>query len=203
MRTFHTRWPETLYSKISREMKTCASHRQTLPTGDTPVIDQEASYARVTGLLISKWPLDCNVILASELSAYPTSMFEPTEHMKQAKTKFTLKKSRQVEIPTRAIKPNATVIYGSSVFWTIEWPANDTVQSFIDRVIYYVVAKLNDHDVHLIFHRYYDYSTKSAAWKDRSTCWRVHQLNRDFPLPPHDVVLSVTKQKMQLNKLIF
>ena len=43
----------------------------------------------------------------------------------------------------------------------------------------YVVAKLKDHDVHLIFDRYYDYSAKSAAQKDIRTCSRVHQLDRD------------------------
>ena len=203
MTTFQTGWPETFYNKISREVKTCASRKKKLLIGDTPVIDQEAIYARVIGLLISNRSLDFNVILASELSAYPPSMFDPTGNMRLAKSKSTLKKSLQVEIPTRAIESNVTVIDGSAVLWTIDWPANGTVQSFIDRVKCYVAAKLKDHDVHLIFDRYYDYSTKSAARKDRSTCSRVHQLNRDFPLPPRDVVLSVTKNKMQLNKLIF
>ena len=63
-------------------------------------------------------------------------------------------------------------------------------------------AKLKYQDVPLIFKGYYDYSTKSVARNDRSTCSRVHQLNRDFQLLPRDVVLSVTKIKMQLNELI-
>ena len=49
----------------------------------------------------------------------------------------------------------------------------------------------------------YDYSTKSVAPEDWSTCSRVHQLNWDLQLPSRDAVLSVTKIKMQLNKLIF
>ena len=89
------------------------------------------------------------------------------------------------------------------MLWVIDWPANGTVQPFIDHVKCYVLAKLKDHDVHLIFKGYYAYSTKSVALEDRSTCSRVHQLNRDFQLPPRDIVLSVTKIKMQLNKLIF
>ena len=66
-----------------------------------------------------------------------------------------------------------------------------------------MAAKLKDQDVHLIFKGYYADSTKSVALEDRSTCSRVHQLNKDFQLPPRDVVLSVTKIKMQMNKLIF
>ena len=89
------------------------------------------------------------------------------------------------------------------MLWAINWPANGTVQSFIDHVKCFVAAKLKDQDVHLIFKGCYDYSTKSVAPEDWSTCSRAHQLNRDFQLPPHDVVLSVTKIKMQLNKLIF
>ena len=89
------------------------------------------------------------------------------------------------------------------MLWAIDWPANGSVQSFIDHAKYFVAAKLKDQDVHLIFKGYYDYSTNSVAPENRSTCSRVHQLNRDFQLPPRDVVLSVTKINMQLNKLIF
>ena len=74
MRTFQTGWPETFYSKISREIKT---HKKKPPIGDTPVIDQEAIYAQVIGLFISR-SLVFNVLLASELSAYPPLMVDPT-----------------------------------------------------------------------------------------------------------------------------
>ena len=75
MRTFQTGWPETFYSKMSRVMKT---HKKKLPIGDTPVIDQGDIYARVIGLFISNSSLDFNVILTSELSAYPPLMLDPT-----------------------------------------------------------------------------------------------------------------------------
>ena len=64
------------------------------------------------------------------------------------------------------------------MLWAIDWPAKGTVQSFIDHVKCYVAAKLEDQDVHLIFKGYYAYTTKSVALEDRSTCSRVHQLNR-------------------------
>ena len=64
---------------------------------DTPVIDQEVIYARLIGLVISDRSLDFNAILASELSAYPPLMFDPTGQS-------TLKKSLQVEMPTPAIE---------------------------------------------------------------------------------------------------
>ena len=73
------------------------THKRKLPIGDTPVIDQEVIYPRLIGLFIGNRSLDFNAILASELSAYPPLMFDPT-------VQSTLKKSLQVEIPTPAIE---------------------------------------------------------------------------------------------------
>ena len=73
------------------------THKKKLPIEDTPVIDQEVIYARLIGLFISNRSLDFNAILASELSAYPPLMFDPT-------WQSTLKKSLQVDIPTPAIE---------------------------------------------------------------------------------------------------
>ena len=73
------------------------THKKKLPIGDTPVIDQEVVYAWLIGLFISNRSLNFNAILASEFSAYPPLMFDPTGQS-------TLKKSLQVEIPTPAIE---------------------------------------------------------------------------------------------------
>ena len=63
------------------------------------MIEQEAIYSRVISLLISNRALDFNVILPSEFSAYSPSMFDPTGHMRLDKSKSTMKKSLQVEMP--------------------------------------------------------------------------------------------------------
>ena len=73
------------------------THKKKLPIEDTPVIDQEVIYNRLIGLFISNRSLDFNAILASELSACPPLMLDPTGQS-------TLKKSLQVEIPTPAIE---------------------------------------------------------------------------------------------------
>ena len=73
------------------------THKKKLPIGDTPVIGQEVVYARLIGLFISNRSLDFNAILASEMSAYPALMLDPTGQS-------TLKKSLQVGIPTPAIE---------------------------------------------------------------------------------------------------
>ena len=39
-------------------------HKEKLPIGDTPVVDQEAIYTRVIGLFISNMSLDFSTILA-------------------------------------------------------------------------------------------------------------------------------------------
>ncbi len=50
--------------------------------GENPVIDQEAIYARVIGLLVSQRDLDLQEVLATELTAYPPSMFHADGRMR-------------------------------------------------------------------------------------------------------------------------
>ena len=44
---------------------------------DNAVIDQEAIYARVIGLIVSQRELDLTDVVSCELAAYPPSMFKP------------------------------------------------------------------------------------------------------------------------------
>ena len=55
------------------------------------VVDQEAIYARVIGLLISQRDLDLHQVLSTELTAYPPSMFLADGQMRVATGKSTLK----------------------------------------------------------------------------------------------------------------
>ena len=93
-------------------------------------------------------------------------MFDPTGHMRLAKSKSTPMKSLQVEIPTWAIESNVTVIDVSAVLWTDHRLACLWHSSVIHRSCeMYVAAKLNMMFI-WISARYYDYSTKTAAQKD-------------------------------------
>ena len=82
----------------------------------------------------------------------------------------------------------------------VHWPdkglVNDYVMNFKD-----YVRKLLKKDV--IFDRYKPYSTKSVTRSGRTTqASRIHQLNLEMQLPSQKAVLTVTKNKQQLIKLI-
>ena len=95
---FERLWPEGFYSSLSKEVVTFATKQKCLTVGDHVVIDQEAIYACVTGLLVSQRELKFQEVLATELTAYPPSMFHADGQMRVATGKFRLKKNIQVEI---------------------------------------------------------------------------------------------------------
>ena len=51
-----------------------ASHKTYIPLGEHTVLDQEAIYDRVIGVLVSNRDLDLPDVLSTELAAYPPSM---------------------------------------------------------------------------------------------------------------------------------
>ena len=70
-------------------------------------------------------------MLATELAAYPPSMFDAEGQMRVA-TKSTLKKMFQVEVSQRlTIIPTAIVMDVSAVLWTVDWPSHANVETFI------------------------------------------------------------------------
>ena len=56
-------------------MNTFAEKKKRLSVGEHAVIDQEAIYARVIGHLVSQRDLDLQQVIATEMTAYPPSMF--------------------------------------------------------------------------------------------------------------------------------
>ena len=50
---FENGWPENFYDPISKQVTTMAVKKKQLLLGGTNIVDQEAIYARVIGLLVS------------------------------------------------------------------------------------------------------------------------------------------------------
>jgi len=73
-------------------------------------------------------------VLATELTAYPPSMFYAADgQIRVAARKSTLKKNIQVDVSQRlTMSPTATVVDVSAVIWTHEWPAHGTVATSQD-----------------------------------------------------------------------
>ena len=203
MTEFETSWPEGFYTSISKRVATFAEKKKRLTVAGKDVVDPEAIYQRVLGLLISQRDLDLQAVFATELTAYPPSMFDRDGNMRLATGKSTLKRNLQVEITQRnALSPTALVVDVSAVLWTIDWPSHGTVETFISNFKLWLSKRITQSDVYICFDRYHDYSIKSSTQNSRSTTPRVFKLTTLTPLPSRDAVLKNYKNKIQLNKLL-
>ena len=181
---FERSWPEGFYTSLSKEVVTFNTKKKRLTIGEHAVIDQEAIYARVIGLLVSQRDLNFQEVLATELTAYPPSMFHADGQMRVAAGKSTLKKNIQVDVSQRlTVSPTAIMVDVSAVMWTLEWPVHGTVATFISGFKTWLSLQLSGVDVYLCFDRYHDYSTKSSTRSARATSSRVHHLTLTTPLP--------------------
>ena len=73
------------------------------------------------------------------------------------KAKSKLKRSLQIEVSLRnAGDADATVIDGSALLWTVNWPADGSVPDFIVNVKKRIASNLTNSDVYLIFDRYHE-----------------------------------------------
>ena len=185
-------------------MVTFASRKKHVLVGEHKVLDQEAIYARVIGLLVSNRDLDLAQVLSTELAAYPPYMFHPDGHTRMATGKSVLKKNLSMEVAFRELgSPTAVVIDVSAVLWTIDWPTKGSVQTFVEGFKVWLSSKLSESHTYLVFDRYRDFSIKSSTRAARdTTSSRVHKLNMKSPLPARDSVLKCTKNKVQLNHLL-
>jgi hypothetical protein len=182
---------------------TFAAKKKCFTIGESAVIDQEAIYARVIGLLVSQHDLDLQQVLATELTAYPPSTFHPDGQMRIATGESMLKKNLQVEVSQRCtISPTAMVIDVSALLWTLAWPSHGTIEMFISGFKMWLSKWLINADVYLCFNRYFDYSIISSTRSTRANATHLHQLDPKTPLPARDAVLKNTTNKKQLNAII-
>ena len=203
LKQFEASWPEGFYTSLQKQVVTFGVQKKRLAVGDNVIINQEAIYARVLGLLVSQRDLDLQQVLATELTAYPPSMFTADGQMRIATGKSTLKKILQVEVSERlATSPTSMVVDASALLWTLNWPTHGTIETFITGFKVWLSKCLSETDVYLCFDRYFDYSTKSTTRSSRTNTTRVHQLNCKTRLPARDAVLKNSANKKQLNLLI-
>ena len=162
-------------------------------------------YSRVIGIQASSRDIDIKKVLSHELAPVPTSMFHDSGAMRICKAKSDLKKRLAKEASSRCSTSNvaASVLDGSAVLWVVHWPAKGVITDFVENFKGFLLKKLLDSDVYLIFDRYREYSTKSVT-RDARTCEasRVYQLTENTPLPSQKAVLTVSSNKKQLMPII-
>ncbi len=147
-----------------------------------------------------------NSCCSCELASVPTSMFdEITRNLCIVKSKSLLKNKLQVEqLACATGQPDAIAMDGCAILWVVHWPSKGSIQDLVTNVVKHITSKLKSSTrVHIIFDRYCEYSIKSGTRCSRKAPdSREHQLCLSSPLPPQDVALTVTKNKIQLIAMI-
>ena len=119
------------------------------------VYETNQIYSRIIGLKASCQDMNLNEGLKYE--SIPTSMFTNNGEMRLATSKSSLENKLKIEVTGRyAPKATSVIINGSAILWVVHWPTQGTVQYLVGNVVSYVMGKMKDADVYLIFDRYED-----------------------------------------------
>ena len=171
--------------------------------------DPELIYSRALALQATSRKIDTQTLLSHELSSYPLSLFDDSGEMRLCSSKAVLKTKTHVEMLGRNISSlECQVLDGCAILWVIQWPSNTgkekaQVKDFIDSFVSFILYKMQEADIYLVFDRYLDYSTKTSTRQARGTggC-KTFQLLYASPLPTQTQVLNNSKNKKQLIALI-
>jgi hypothetical protein len=139
--------------------------------------------------------------MSYELASFLTSVFESSGEIRVATSKSSLKRQLPVQVSLRISTTGIVdfVIDGSALLWMVPWTADGTVVDFTDNMKQILAKKLILGDIHLVFDRYYEYSTKGETRSARvNGASRVHQLLLHNKLPSQKTVLAVSENKKQL-----
>ena len=142
--------------------------------------------------------------MAYELAVFPPAIFIEYGLMRPATNKSSLKKHLKVETCAIPSVPDAIIIDGSAIMWTISWPAKGAnVKDPIDNFLSYPRNLLLGSNVYLIFDWSLQMSTKRHTRTVRANgVTRRYSLAEGTELPPKKQVLTATDNKKQLLSLI-
>lgn len=203
MAEFESGWPTSFNKTLTKKVTLMTSTKKSIKLDGRPVYDTELIYTRVICLQQYR-DIDIKDVLSYELSPVPASLFDESGAMR-AQSKAILKTKLQVEQSSRIQGvPDAVIIDGCAMLWTVHWPTNGTVEDYVINFMGTIKYHLECCDVYLIFDRYIKISTKQMTRSSRAghDSSRKHQLNLHTTLPAQKVVLNVAYNKVQLIDLI-
>ncbi len=205
MKEYEASWPAGFHQPLKKKVRTMKENKKKTTTVAAEQFESGLMFARALALMNSR-DIKVEYILSYELASVPTSMFdEITRNLRIAKSKSLLKNKLQVKQSARATgQPDAIVMDDCAILWVVHWPSKGSVQDLVTNVVKQITSKLKGSTrVHIIFYRYCEYSIKSGTRCSRKAqVSREHQLCLSSPLPPQDVALTVTKNKIQLIDMI-
>lgn len=205
MKTFEASWPSSFHASLSKLTVNMSLVKKHVTLNGVKVFDTNIIYSRVIGLQASSREVDIERVVSHELSPVPTSMFTDLGEMRICKSKSNMKKAFQVTVSDRRpVNSDTTIIIdGSALMWCVHWPEKGSVQDYINEIKSAVGRHLKRGNVHLVFDRYAEYSTKDCTRSERGkTASRSYQLSNLTLLPPRKIILTEANNKRQLINLI-
>ena len=203
MTEFESGWPTSFNKTLTKNVTMMTSAKKSIKFDGKPVYDTELIYTRVICLQQYR-DIDITDVLSYELSPVPASLFDESGAMR-AQSKAVLKTKLQVEQSSRIQGvPDAVIIDGCAMLWTVHWPTSGTVGEYVVNFMGSIKYHLERGDVYVVFDRYIANSTKQMTRSSRSgnDASRKHQLSLHTTLPTQKVVLIVVNNKVQLINLI-
>ena len=168
--------------------------------------DSGLIFARVTALMSTR-AINLNDVLKYELAAVPTSIFdEKSGELRISKSKSIPKRILQVEVtnPSRG-SGDAVVIDGCAILWVLQWPSKGFIKDVVLNFVKYATNKMHCYrrtHVIILFDRCNTSITDATRCQRACEAAREFKLTMNAPLSQQQVVLSVTKNKVQLIDLI-
>ena len=203
MTEFESGWPTSFNKTLTKNVTMMTSAKKSIKLDGKPVYDTELIYTRVICLQQYR-DIGITDALSYELSPVPASVFDESGAMR-AQSKAVLKTKLQVEQSSRIQRvPDAVIIDGCAMLWTVHWPTSGTVEEYVVNFMGSIKYHLERGDVYLVCDRYIGNSTKQITRSSRSgnDASRKHQLSLHTTLPTQKVVLTVVHNKVQLINLI-
>ena len=203
MNQFKESLPLGFRNKLSTKVVTMAQITKTDKDVNVEVCNTEVIFSRVIYLL-SLNKLDLETLFNYELSPVVTSLVNDAGDPRYSTTKSVLQKKLKMEVSSRGIQTEATIIDGGGMLHAkIYWPTEGTVNDLIKGVWSYVKGIAEYSTVYLVFDRYKDYSIKSDTRQKRiGQIRRSYTLTLNGPLPPKEVCLASNETKECLIELI-
>ena len=204
MKSYEEGWPQSFNRPLTKLVVTMTGSRKKVSVAGVAMFDTTLIISRVMCLQTVR-NIDMKFVLKSELAGVPPSMFLESGEPRITKSKSYLKTNLQVEdVDCRSVLPDVKVFDGCAILWAVNWPAHGFVKDYVRNLVNYISSSLEMADTYLIFDRYYDNSIKDSTRTSRAgkNASRQHQLSFLTPLPPRNVCLTVTHNKIQLINLI-
>ena len=163
MTIFESGWPTSFNKTLTKNVTMMTSAKKSIKMDGKPVCDTELIYTRVICLQQYRY-IDITDVLSYELSPVPASLFDESGAMR-AQSKAVLKMKLQVEQSSRIQGiPDAVIIDGCAMLWTVHWPTSGTVENHVINFMGSIKYHLERGDVYLVFDRYIgSYSTKQTT----------------------------------------